>query len=103
MPLNVAAGASRTDTTTVTVQNPALWSTSTPNMYSLHTTISDASGVLDSYVSPFGFRWIIWDPNQGLFVNGVHMKEHGVDLHSSQGPMGEVQNYDSATIASFRS
>ena len=61
-------------------------------MYSLHTTISDASGALDSYVTPFGFRWVNWDPNLGLFVNGVHVRENGVDLHSSQGPMGEVQN-----------
>ncbi len=94
-PLAVPAGGSATDTTTLTVSNPKLWSPATPNLYSIHTTISDSSGALDSYVETFGFRWLNWDPNTGFSINGVPMKEIGADLHSSQGAMGEVQNYDS--------
>jgi hypothetical protein len=93
-PLAVAAGRSQTDTTTVKVTNPKLWSPDAPNIYSLRTSISNASGVLDSYATPFGFRWLAFDPNEGFFINGVYTPQNGMAEHSLKGALGEMQNYD---------
>ena len=95
-PLTIAAGNVLTDTSTLQVVNPKLWSPDSPNLYSVRTDVLGPIGqVLDSYVSPLGFRWVKMDPNTGFSINGVPTRLNGVDLHSDKGAMGQVQNYDS--------
>jgi beta-galactosidase/beta-glucuronidase len=88
------AGASTTATTDVTVNNPHLWSTTDPYLYTVETDIVQAGATTDTYDTTSGIRWIVFDPNNGVFVNGVHIKLQGVDLHNDEGAMGSVDNYD---------
>jgi beta-galactosidase/beta-glucuronidase len=88
------AGASTTATTDVTVNNPHLWSTTDPYLYTVETDIVQAGATTDTYNTTSGIRWIVFDPNNGVFVNGVHIKLQGVDLHNDEGAMGSVDNYD---------
>lgn len=48
------------------VKNPQLWSTDSPNLYTLVTQVKDSKGKLvDEVVTPFGFRDIRFDANTG--------------------------------------
>ena len=39
-------------------------------------------------------RWLRFDPNDGFFLNGQHVKIHGVDLHHDEGALGAADNRD---------
>ncbi len=78
----------------MTVSNPTLWSPSTPYLYTLQTDVKQGGNTVDSTTTTFGIRWIVVDPNDGVFVNGQHVKLQGVDLHQDEGALGSVNNYD---------
>ncbi len=52
-----AGGASNFDLTTNAVSNPALWSPSSPTLYTLHTLVSADGRVVDSTVENVGLRF----------------------------------------------
>ena len=78
----------------VTVRNPHLWSTTRPYLYTLQTDLVVGHHRVDSYQTTFGIRWLVFDPNEGVMLNGQHLKIQGVDLHNDQGALGSVNNYD---------
>jgi hypothetical protein len=49
--------------------NPKLWSPADPNLYNLQVSLADASGVVDSYTTRFGFRTFTVDGSRFL-LNG---------------------------------
>ncbi len=78
----------------LTVKNPDLWSTDTPNRYTLVTTIKDAASgkILDTYKTVTGFRTFEFDAEKGFSLNGKSMKINGVCLHHDAGALGAVVN-----------
>ncbi len=79
----------------MTVDDPALWDVEAPRLYQLETEVweEDGSGrVLDRVTQPFGFRTIRFDPNEGFFLNGRHLKLQGVCQHHDLGCLGAVMN-----------
>jgi beta-galactosidase len=76
------------------VAHPTLWSTTNPYLYTLESVVRRGRTTVDSATTTFGIRWIGFDPNKGVFVNGHEIKLHGVDLHNDQGALGSVDNYD---------
>lgn len=71
------------------VSHPQLWSVDTPYIYTLHTQVRDARGrLVDVLDTPFGFRDIRFDANQGFFLNGQPMKLRGMCLHQDVGSLG---------------
>jgi beta-galactosidase len=74
--------------------HPTLWSTTNPYQYRLRTEVIRHGRVVDSGVVTFGVRWLVFDPNGGVLLNGQHLKLHGVDLHNDEGALGSVDNYD---------
>jgi beta-galactosidase len=98
--VTVAPGTTGTTgaaTTAVRVERPALWSTDTPNLYQLRTDVMVSGHVVDTTATSFGFRYAMFDPQQGFSLNGRYLKLQGVDLHASQGPLGAVINEDALT------
>ena len=89
---NLAAGKSETAWQELTIANPKLWSLKTPNRYVVVTTISLDNGPLDHYETPFGIRTIKFDPNQGFFLNGEHVRLNGVCDHADLGALGSAIN-----------
>lgn len=74
---------------TLTVAHPQLWSVDTPYIYTLHTQVRDARGrLVDELDTPFGFRDIRFDANQGFFLNDQPMKLRGMCLHQDAGSLG---------------
>lgn len=72
----------------LTILNPQLWSTRTPNLYTLETTVKSAGQKPDVYTTTFGVRTIKFDADSGFYLNGERMKMQGVCLHHDSGAMG---------------
>ncbi len=92
-PVSVPTGGA-TDTVDLHVDHPALWSTTSPSLYTLQTEIVRRGQTVDRASTSFGIRWLVFDPNKGVFLNGQPLKLHGVDLHNDEGALGSVDNYD---------
>lgn len=72
----------RADTTLV-VANPHPWQgTADPYLYRLRVELLDRAGkVIDRVEQPIGIRRFRFDADAGLFLNGRHVRLHGVNLH----------------------
>ncbi len=65
-PQQIAAGATVTfDQTTPAISSPSLWHPDHPTMYMALSYLSDGTGNVDNFTTPFGFRWFTWSGSQG--------------------------------------
>ena len=93
-PAQTVPAAGATGTIDLRVAHPQLWSTTSPALYTLQTRVTSGHETIDQASTTFGIRWLTFDPNQGVFLNGQPLKLHGVDLHNDEGALGSVDNYD---------
>lgn len=65
------------------VQNPALWSTETPQLYRVITTVKDrkTGKVWEENSTAFGLRWFHFDVDKGFFLNDQPLKLIGTNRH----------------------
>ncbi|MFI3259758.1 MAG: glycoside hydrolase family 2 TIM barrel-domain containing protein [Rikenellaceae bacterium] len=76
---------------TLTISNPMLWDTQTPNLYTVLTRVLTSKGeVLDSVVTPMGLRWFSFDVERGFFLNGKHLKLVGTCRHQCYEGLGNA-------------
>lgn len=75
------------------VPAPHVWDLCDTYLYTLVTELRDACGdILDRAEDKFGFREIAVDPERGFFINGKHLKLHGVCEHHDLGALGTAVN-----------
>lgn len=72
------------------IQNPSLWSSETPNMYTVETKLLVDGILRDSYTTPFGIRSLETKGNKGFFLNGKSIKFKGLSNHHDAGPVGSA-------------
>lgn len=65
-----------------------LWSTDTPHLYALRSTVTVAGKVVDQVTTKFGVRHIRFDPDHGFFLNGKRLELRGVNLHHDHAGVG---------------
>ncbi|KAF4555658.1 Glycoside hydrolase family 2 C-terminal domain 5-containing protein 1 [Elsinoe fawcettii] len=97
--VNVPAGQKIATDSTVTVQNPLLWGPApvqTPNIHIAVTKLYSGDREIDSYSTRFGIRSLVFDPNNGLQVNGQRIQLHGVNEHHDLGAIGAAFNVRAA-------
>ena len=92
-----AAVTAKADTLTETLQqadvpSPELWSVEHPYLYDVKTTLLADGQVVDTYVTPFGFRYFSFDAQKGFSLNGQPMKINGVCMHHDLGCLGAAVN-----------
>ncbi|MGA7522818.1 MAG: beta-galactosidase GalA [Acidobacteriaceae bacterium] len=87
-PSSIAKGEERTSEQKLTVRNPRLWSLEERNLYKLVTEIRTDDVTVDRYETPFGIRTITIDPQQGVFLNGRHVKIKGTCNHQDHAGIG---------------
>ncbi len=75
---------------TATAGSPLLWSTDEPNLYRVITDIYYDGVLTDTYVTRCGFRDVVMDANEGLFINGKHTTIRGVCAHHGCGLTGKA-------------
>jgi beta-galactosidase len=86
--LELKAGQQQVVEQNIMLENPNLWSTGQPNLYKLQVEIYSNNQIADVYSTAFGVRTFRFDPNNGFFLNGKHMKLKGVNNHHDGGPLG---------------
>ena len=75
-------------------QNPALWSSEFPNLYSIEISLLKNGVVQHKISEKFGFRTAELRPGDGFYVNNVKIKFKGVDRHTSWPTSGRAANYN---------
>ena len=97
--VNVPANGSATVPGEAIVKGPRLWGPvpeQRPQRYVAVTTVSRNGQALDRYETRFGIRSLRFDPDHGLFVNGMPVRLKGVNLHHDLGALGAAFNYRAA-------
>ena len=79
----------------ITLPNPKLWGTATPQMYRLETELVAGANAVDRMSTPFGIRKVEIDAENGLRINGEVTKLRGGCLHHDNGLLGACA-YDRA-------
>lgn len=92
--ITIDANSESTISQSTAVNNPSLWSTTSPNLYYVKTEILKNNKVVDEYTTDFGFRYFNFDRDTGFSLNGQKMKLKGVCMHHDQGALGSVANYN---------
>lgn len=70
------------------VERPHLWDIDDPYLYTLRTDVSVEGECVDSYTTTTGIRSLRFDKNEGFFLNGRHVKLHGVNMHQDHAGVG---------------
>ena len=86
--VEVPAGESAEIDATVPANNPQLWSTDSPALYTVRTEVKVGDTVVDTYDTEYGYRYFKIDTNTGFSLNGENMKLKGVCMHHDQGALG---------------
>jgi beta-galactosidase len=73
---------------TIGYDTPKLWSTETPNLYTVHTRVLQNGKLVDESTVETGFRTLHFDAQKGLFLNGQHIKVQGVCNHHDHAGVG---------------
>lgn len=99
---------SETYSSKLNVKNPLLWDIDSPNLYQLITEIKSEGKVIDEYRTSFGIRTIKFDPENGFFLNGKHVKLKGTNNHQDHAGIGtalpdEIQYYRIAKLKAMGS
>ena len=71
-----------------TVNNPLLWSTETPNLYTARTHILLGKEEVDVVDTHFGIRFFEFTPDRGFFLNGKNLQIRGGCIHHDFGGLG---------------
>lgn len=74
------------------MENPALWSSESPNLYQLELSLYQKGQLLHVVTSKFGFRTVEMRPGDGFYVNGTKIKFKGVNRHSHWPTSGRATN-----------
>ncbi len=85
--VKIPAKSSKTVTQKLILPKPQLWDTATPHLYQLVTTVKQDGKKIDDKETTFGVRTVEWRKD-GFFLNGRHVRLHGVCEHHDLGALG---------------
>ena len=74
------------------VENPAVWTPETPNLYTSVSKVYEGDRLKDEYTTTFGIRTVEVRQGKGFFLNGKPLKFKGVCNHHDLGPLGGIAN-----------
>lgn len=75
---------------TLTLNDPKLWSTEEPNLYTVNIKVTDTSGRTDEYSVETGIKTVVFDTDKGVFLNGKKIKIKGVCCHQDHAGVGSA-------------
>ncbi len=92
--MNLRTGRHEHTEKKLTINNPVLWDTENPALYSVYTRVYDHSSnqLLDEIFNPLGIRWFEFHPDKGFFLNGKHTKLIGTNRHQCYLDQGNALN-----------
>ena len=86
----------QSNTQSLKINNPILWSVDNPYLYKAVTTIYQNNIAIDQSTTTFGIRSIKFDAAKGFFLNGKHVLLKGVCMHHDLGAIGAAFNRSAA-------
>ena len=72
----------------ISVRDARRWSLEDPYLYRAIAVVSSEKGIADTTLCRFGIRTIHFDPSQGFFLNGKHVKILGANNHQDHAGVG---------------
>jgi beta-galactosidase len=87
-PLTVLPGEPAVARTRLSVEDPRLWSTDSPELYRVQVTVTEAERTIDEEATSFGIRRLQVDARHGLRINGEVVKLRGACVHHDNGVLG---------------
>lgn len=84
----LASASTKTLSQDLTVNQPALWDVTSPNLYTAVTKILSGKKVIDEVQTTFGIRSAKFEAATGFWLNGKNIKIKGVCLHQDAGAVG---------------
>ncbi len=84
----------QTNTQTITLRNPKLWTIEHPNIYYVTTQVIVGGHIVDEHTTRTGVRSFSFCPGTGFSLNGKNMKINGVCQHHDLGCLGAALNED---------
>ncbi len=72
------------------VPTPHLWSPDSPYLYRVVSTLYDGDRAVDRVITPFGIRFMGYDPAKGFTLNGEPINLHGVNRRQDYGFLGDA-------------
>lgn len=78
----------------VTIENPILWDTKNPYLYSVKAELVVDGKVVDESATRFGLREIVFDSERGCILNGQPIKLKGVSRHQDRENLGNALTYE---------
>jgi len=81
-----------THSKTLHTANPRLWDIGQGNLYMIESILFKNGEVVDTVITPFGFREIEMSPDGGFVINGRRTKLFGVCQHHDLGALGAAFN-----------
>ncbi len=77
---------------TVEIDEPELWSTDRPYLYSVLTELVIGEESVDQRYERIGYKYVRFDKNEGFFLNGKSIKLNGACMHHDLGALGSAVN-----------
>lgn len=84
----LAPGGEQEIAQSLSIKNPPLWFPEKPQMSQVITRVYAKQKLLDTVVTPFGFRHLAWSAKEGLTINGEGYKLKGGCIHADNGVLG---------------
>lgn len=88
--LQLVTGKYITESQTITISNPALWTLETPQLYKAITEIKNGDKTIDKVETIFGVRSVKFDGTNGFTLNGKTIILKGGCIHHDNGPLGAM-------------
>lgn len=90
----------------VKIDAPKLWSLEERNLYFVESEIKENGVTVERNKTRFGVRQIVFDAENGFFLNGKHIKIMGASTHQDNGSVGvavpsEIIRYRIQTMKNF--
>lgn len=83
-PLRLKPGTAEA-TATLALGSPRLWNgRADPYLYQVTVDVTEKGRTIDSVTQPLGVRGFRFDADKGFFLNGGHLKLHGVSRHQDR-------------------
>ncbi len=76
------------------IQQPQLWSPESPALYTLKLTLVHDGKPIDHVRVQHGFRWFVFTPNEGFFLNGKPYRLIGTNRHQDREGFGNALSDD---------
>lgn len=74
----------------IVVEEPVLWSVSSPGIYLAEVTVNAGDKIIDQYIQSFGIRYIEVSAEKGFLLNGEPLELKGGCMHHDNGLLGSA-------------